>query len=142
MRCLRVAAVVMVLGGVVWAQEQSNPEELGRKYQDALEQLKSAQDRKNELATENEQLKARLGELEKLLDEHKRAAAEYAQQTFFLRSQYAAWQRFIQRYPRLATQWRAFLQNDVLGVPADLPDFVDPSLGLSWNRWPKEFNSK
>jgi len=50
-----------------FAQDQpnNNPEELNRKYQDALAQLKSAQDRKNELAAENEKLNARIADLEK-----------------------------------------------------------------------------
>jgi predicted nuclease with TOPRIM domain len=138
---LRVA-VVLVAASLARAQDPPNADELSRKYQDALEQLKSAQDRKNELATENEQLRARIAELESQLEDHKRAAAEYAQQTFFLRSHYAAWQSFVQRYPRLASQWRAFMQGDVLGAPADLPEFVDPSLGYSSTRWPSGHESK
>jgi hypothetical protein len=133
---LRAAAVMLVWSGVAVAQDQANPEELNRKYQDSLAQLKAAQDRKNELATENEQLKARITEMEKQLDEYKRSAADAARQTFLLRSQYAAWQSFLQRYPRLMSQWRVFLEGDVLSSPSTLPVFVDPYAPFTANGSP------
>ncbi len=113
-------AVITALSFVatVRAQEQINPDELNRKYQDALNQLKAAQDRKNELANENEKLKERMADVEKQLDEAKRQLAEHAQQTFRLRSQYAAWNNFIQRYPELAERWRAFLEADIFSIPS------------------------
>lgn len=136
MRWLRAAAVVLVFCGGARAQDQTNPEDLNRKYQDALNQLKAAQDRKNELASENEQLKARLAELEAQSEAHQRSAADYARQTFFLRSQYAAWQSFLQRYPRLLSQWQVFLEGNALAAPAQLPDFIDPAPPLSSVGWP------
>jgi|SRR5687767_14360841 hypothetical protein len=139
-------AVVLLLGissGAphVRAQDQANPEDLNRKYQDALAQLKAAQDRKNELANENEQLKARIAELEKQADEHRRAAAEYASTTFFYRSHYAAWQTFIERYPQLKARWRVFLEGDLL-APDDMPEMIDISPLSSLDRWPKSFEGK
>jgi hypothetical protein len=123
------------------AQNQPNPDDLSKKYEDALAQLKAAQDRKNELATENEQLKARIAELEKQADEHRRAAAEYAQNTFFLRSHYAAWQTFIDRYPQLKTRWRVFLEGGLLGQD-ELPEGFDLSPLTSVDRWPRGFEGK
>lgn len=143
MRWLRAAmVVVLVFCGAGWAQDQPNPEELNRKYQDALDQLKAAQDRKNELANENEQLKARIAELEKQLEDHKRASAQFAQQTFFLRSHYAAWESFIQRYPRLNAHWRVFLEADVLSAPAELPLFTDSLAPISSADTPQPLNHK
>jgi hypothetical protein len=135
------AVVIVLLTSGAGAQDQTTPEDLNRKYQDALAQLKGAQDRKNELATENDQLKARIAELEKQAEEHHRAAAEYAQQTFFLRSHYAAWQTFIERYPQLGVRWRVFLQGDLL-APDELPEMLDLSPLSSAERWPKSFEGK
>ncbi len=139
-----VAAVLLVttmMSSRVFAQDQPNTEDLNNKYQDALAQLKAAQDRKNELATENEQLKARIAELERHADEHRRAAAEYANSTFFLRSHFAAWQTFIERYPQLKTRWRVFLDGGLLD-PGDLPEGLELSPLTSAQRWPKSFEGK
>lgn len=128
MRLMWVAAVTLAVTGLVTAQEQSgNLEELNRKYQDALAQLKAAQDRKNELATENERLLMRLAETEKQLEQTKQQVAELAGQTFKLRSHYAAWQAFIRRYPLMQEKWQIFVQSNPLAVPADLPEMLDPS---------------
>lgn len=106
------------------AQDQSNsPEEVNRKYQDALSQLKAAQDRKNELATENEKLNARLAEMQKKLDQANREAASYAQRTFQLRCESAAWQTFLRRYPTLLERWKLFIEADPLSQPSELPEF-------------------
>lgn len=113
------------------AQDQSsNPEELNRKYQDALAQLKAAQDRKNELNTENERLHVRVAELEKQLEEMKRQHATFAEQTFRLRSHYAAWESFLHRYPQLLIRWKVFLERNPLAAPSELPDWVDPRESL------------
>ena len=143
-RAAAAAAVVFVTAFInppVFAQDQTNPEDLNNKYQDALAQLKAAQDRKNELATENEQLKARIAELERQADEHRRAAAEYANTTFFLRAHFAAWQTFIDRYPQLKSRWRVFLEGGLLD-PGDLPEGLELSPLTSAERWPKSFEAK
>ena len=138
---LAIVFVVTCLGPPVRAQNQPNQEDLSKKYEDALAQLKAAQDRKNELATENEQLKARIAEIEREANEHRRAAAEYAQNTFFLRSHYAAWQTFIERYPQLKTRWRVFLEGGLLGQD-ELPEGFDPSPLTAVDRWPRSFEAK
>ncbi len=127
MRWLWAAAVV--LGAVSWsaAQDQASPDELNHKYQDALTQLKAAQDRKNELATENDRLNAKLAELEKQIAEANRQAAGFAERTFQLRSNYAAWQSFLKRYPHLLEKWNLFIESDPLAAPADLPDLPPPA---------------
>jgi predicted nuclease with TOPRIM domain len=128
-----VAAALLLSAGLTLAQDASSPEQLKKLYDDALAQLKAAQDRKNELAQQNEQLTAKLGELQKQLDqlkgqmqELKRRDAESASKTFFLRSHFAAWQGFVDRYPELKARWKHFLETDLLSGQADLPQWTDP----------------
>jgi hypothetical protein len=113
------------------AQDSNNPEELKKSLTDALNQLKAAQDRKNELATENEKLKARITEQQKEIDESRRLAAECAQTTWFLRSHFAAWASFIQRYPKLKAQWDLFLESDPLSQPTTMPTYIDAMPDIS-----------
>jgi len=130
------AALVPVLilsAGLVLAQDAASPEQLKKLYGDALAQLKAAQDRKNELAQQNEQLTAKVAELQKQLDqsrgealELKRKDAESAEKTYFLRSHYAAWQGFVDRYPGLKARWKHFLETDLLNGQTDLPQWTDP----------------
>jgi len=138
---LAVGVLVILCSAPSFAQDQPNPDDLNKKYQDALAQLKAAQDRKNELANENEQLKARLAELEKQHEECKRTVAGHAEQTFFYRSHYAAWQSFIRRYPRLMLQWEAFLESDILS-PIGAVDPTDPASLLMPDRWQKSSEAK
>src|SRR5258708_34992366 len=86
----------------VLAEDEPKPDQLKQMYQDTLAQLKSAQERKTQLAAENEQLKAKVAELEKQLAatqaksaELEKQAAGFAEKTFFLRSHYAAWQELL-----------------------------------------------
>lgn len=121
------AAMMLIWAGAATparAQNEPGPEQLKKMYDDALVQLKAAQDRKNELAIENEKL-------QKQIDEFKRQAAGYAEKTYYLRSHYELWQRFIARYPQLAARWSVFLESDLLGVPGGMPEVIDPSWPLS-----------
>jgi hypothetical protein len=114
------------------AQDPSNnPDELNRKYQDALAQLKAAQDRKNELAIENEKMSARISELEKQLEESKRLSATFALQTFKLRSHYAAWEAFVKRYPTMSERWKLFLEADPLATPSQLPEMFESNVRVN-----------
>ena len=132
-----VTAVALTVGTLgtsfVLAQDANNPEQLKKLYADALAQLKTAQDRKNELATQNEQLTAKVAELQKQLDsargemlELRRQDAESAEKSFYLRSHHAAWQTFVERYPELKARWRHFLEKDVLAAGNELPELLDP----------------
>jgi septal ring factor EnvC (AmiA/AmiB activator) len=122
---------------LAFAQDEPKPEQLKKMYDDALVQLRQAQDRKNELAAENDKLNAKIADLQKQLDgakahveEVNRQAASYADKTFFLRSHYAAWRRFIQRYPKLEAEWRVFLEG---GSTESTPsqDLIDTDWPLS-----------
>jgi len=141
MRALAWAVTVLALAAgatLALAQDANNPEQLKKLYGDALTQLKAAQDRKNELATQNEQLNAKVGELQKQLDqargemlELKRRDAENAEKSFYLRSHHAAWQTFVERYPELKARWTQFLERDVLASGNDLPELLDPMWPLT-----------
>ena len=116
-------AIVMVLfvGGTASGQDAPQPDQLKKMYDQVLGQLRQAQDRKNELAAENDRLNAKVADLQKQLDTAKakidqsnRDAADFAERTFFLRSYYANWQEFIHHYPKLEARWQIFLQGDVV----------------------------
>src|SRR4051812_11662268 len=84
--------------------DKQDPEQLKKAYDDALVQLKAAQERKNQLAADNEKLAGQLSDLQRQMDrmkgemdQIKRTEAEQADRTFFFRSHYAAWQNFISR---------------------------------------------
>jgi septal ring factor EnvC (AmiA/AmiB activator) len=113
--------------------DEPKPEQLKQMYQDTLDQLKKSQERKTQLAAENEQLKARIADLEKQLQslqvhsaDLQKQADGYAEKTFFLRSHYAAWQEFLRRYPRLQIRWKLFLEDDALTPSQNTPPFIDP----------------
>src|SRR5439155_3651678 len=66
MRALCWAVVFLLVSAPVGlGQDVSRPEELKKMYDEALVQLKSAQDRKSQLAKENERLSAQVEELKK-----------------------------------------------------------------------------
>ena len=115
------------------AQDTPNPEQLKKMYDDALVQLKAAQERKNQLAAENEKLAAEVAGLKKQVDqmqgrmeELKRTDADHAEKTFFLRSHYAAWQAFVRRYPEMMVRWKVYIEADFPVVPTPAIDALDP----------------
>jgi septal ring factor EnvC (AmiA/AmiB activator) len=131
-------SVTMASPPAARAQEEPKPEQLKKMYDDTLGQLKDAQNRKNELATENERLNAKLAELKKQLDDAnakvqtlEEQVGGFAEQTFRLRSHYAAWQSFLRSYPDLISRWRLFLGNDSFSIPKDVPSLMDPQWPLS-----------
>jgi hypothetical protein len=136
---LRVAAGVVATLSILFLpsvsaaafQDGLTQEQLRKMYDDALVQLKASQDRKAELAGENEKLQARVAELEKQLGEARTELANQAERTFFLRSHYAAWQTFLSRYPSLLQRWRVFMEADVLTAPNEIPQWMDPDWPLS-----------
>jgi predicted nuclease with TOPRIM domain len=124
MRRLRAGLLVLgalAVAGPALAQDVPNPDELKKQYDEAVEQLKAAQDRKSELAAENEKLQARIADLERRLSERDREVAGFAERTWYYRAQYAAWQRFIERYPQMKQRWMSFLEAGALEGPSRPP---------------------
>src|SRR3954468_8579658 len=134
MRARTWAFLALLLSATVAvAQDAPKPEQLKKMYDDALAQLKAAQDRKTELAQENEQLKAQLAEVSKERDrlkgemvELRRQDAELAERTFFLRSQYTAWQQFLSGHLEFKARWELFLDTSLVNPRASVPEILDP----------------
>jgi len=101
-------ATVLLCGGLVFGQGEPQPD-YKKMYDDALVQLRQAQERKNDLAIQLTDAKKQLASDQTKLDEASRAAADFARKTFFLRAHYAAWQEFIGHYPNIQHQWEIFL---------------------------------
>jgi hypothetical protein len=106
------AAVLLLAVSVAWAQEGPGAGDLKKMYDDAVAQLKASQERKNELAAENEQLQKKLADIEKTLltlkarnDDLERESAGVAERTFSLRSTDAAWRDFVRLHPAIKAQW-------------------------------------
>lgn len=131
---LWVVAIVCLSAGVLPAEDKPNPDQLKKAYDDALGQLKAAQNSKNELARQNEKLSKEVEDLRKQLSaaqgqiqDLSRQVAENEQKDFDLRSCYAAWQAFLRARPELRLQWKLFLGDDPLALPAESRPLIDPN---------------
>ena len=91
-----------------------NADQLKRMYDDAVAQLRAAQDRRNELAKENEKLSSTIKDLQKQAQDAKAEAQTMAEQTFKMRLEYRAFQDFLKRYPGMDVRWRMFMRSDLL----------------------------
>jgi septal ring factor EnvC (AmiA/AmiB activator) len=136
-----VLAGILAMSGFAYAADPTPPDQLKKMYDDALAQLKSAQDRKNELAKENEDLKAKVEELGKDLaatqgqvQDLKRDVADNAAKDFYLRAYHAAWESFLHRYPDLLVKWNLFMKSDVTATSKLPPSLLDPA-------WPQDEDS-
>lgn len=92
--------LLLALAAVAPAQTPTAEE-----MQDLRNQLKAAQDRKNELATENGKLKQQIATLEKKAGEQAEKLTTSESRSYYLRQHYAAWQQFLEDYPALRQQW-------------------------------------
>lgn len=132
---------VLIVGmgmGLGWttpvrAQEEIKPEQLKKMYEDAVANLKAAQDRKNQLAEENEKLKADALRLEAQAREaHSRIdalegdAARFAARTYDMRLHLAAWDLFLRRHPGLRMKWELFLDSPIHGQQPPGTDLFAP----------------
>jgi septal ring factor EnvC (AmiA/AmiB activator) len=136
-----VVCLALMTAGVTARADNVKPDDVDRMFHDTLIQLKDAQNRKAELATENDKLTARVAELQKQLaaqsvqlDDARRQASALADRTLFLRSHYAAWEQFISAYPAVKTQWELFVRT-VAWASAPSPGiFMDPEWPISLQR--------
>jgi septal ring factor EnvC (AmiA/AmiB activator) len=111
--------LLFVTAPLARAADTPTPDQLKKMYDEVLVQLKNAQDRKNELAKENEGLKAKTEEMGRDLataqaqvQDLKRDLADNAEKDFYLRAYHAAWLTFLSRYPDLQVRWNLFLDQD------------------------------
>jgi septal ring factor EnvC (AmiA/AmiB activator) len=141
MRLVMIVSLAVLMAATSARGDNVKPDDLERMFHDTLIQLKEAQNRKAELATENEKLTARVAELEKQvsaqsvqLDEIKRQESALADKTLFLRSHYAAWEQFIAANPGVREQWEIFMRT-LAWVSAPEPGiFMDPEWPVSMER--------
>ncbi|HWE96871.1 MAG TPA: hypothetical protein VG269_23120 [Tepidisphaeraceae bacterium] len=136
--CVWVIAAVLLCATSGFADDAIKPEQMKKMYDDALAQLKAAQDRKAELAKENEALAAKVEELKKQLASAqdqiqtlKREVSDNDQKTFFLRSYHAAWESFIRQHPDLMAKWKMYLGDSVFSVPQEAPEVIPLNWPLS-----------
>jgi septal ring factor EnvC (AmiA/AmiB activator) len=147
--CMMIA--VCLLSGAARAQDKPNPDELKKAYDDALGQLRAAQDSKNALAKENDQLRRQVEDLKKQLaagqgqiENLKREVSDNDRKTFYLRACQGAWQNFLRAHPEVMVRWKAFLAGDVLALPQEQEpkfDFKFPESDEPTSFAPKPFGS-
>lgn len=144
MRPLCLFAVVCLMAATALAEDKPNPDQLKRAYDDALAQLKAAQDSKSVLAKENERLSKQIEDLKKQvaardgrIEELQRQVSDNDQKTFYLRAYQAAWQNFLRAHGDVLVRWKAFMAGDVLALPQD----QQPLLNLDYPQ-PEEPTSR
>jgi len=132
--CVWLLAGLCLAAGTALAEDKPNPEQLKKAYDDALVQLKAAQNSKNELSKENEKLARQVDELKKQLalaegqvQDLKRQVSDNDEKTYYLRSYCATWKAFLRAYPELMARWKSFLADDPLAAPAEARPLVDPN---------------
>lgn len=119
----RFGGLILVGTAMFWlpalavAADGLSSEQLKRMYDDTVVQLRTAQDRRNELARENEKLQARIAQLEKELEQTRENATAVADKTFQARAERAAFAEFLRSNPAVRLQWQAYLQQNLLGTP-------------------------
>jgi septal ring factor EnvC (AmiA/AmiB activator) len=141
--CPWLIAALLLVAGVARAEETPNPDQLKRAYEDALVQLRAAQDSKSALANDNEKLLKQVDDLKKQLadaqgqiENLKRQVSDNDQKTFAMRSYQAAWRNFLKARPDLLVSWRLFLGEDALAVPQERLQFMGPGWPLLDNSDP------
>lgn len=110
MRKVTGVILLLAMAAPVWAEGE---DQLQRMYDNALAQLRAAQERRNELAKENEKLTASVADLEKRLAEAKTDLASMTEKSFRLRAEYGAFQDFLRRYPAIDARWRSYMRQDM-----------------------------
>jgi hypothetical protein len=131
-------AVLLLATTSVFADDKPNPDQVQKAYDDALVQLKQAQNAKNDLAKENEKLSKQIDDLKKMLgvatariNGLERQVAENDEKTFQLRSIYAAWKSFMKLHPDLLVSWRLYLGSDALASPDPSASYEQDSLTIT-----------
>jgi len=137
---LWLVAALLLCSSIGFADEAIKPEQLKKMYDDALAQLKAAQDRKAELARENEILGAKLQEAQKQLaasqeqvQSLKRDLAESSDRSYVMLSYQNAWKNFLRHHPDWLLQWKLFLSRSVFSFPTEFPDYLSYDWSSGWD---------
>jgi TolA-binding protein len=102
---------LLALPLAVYAQGPS-AEQLQKQLDDANSQLKSAQDRKNELAQENQKLQKQLEDLRARSEQTRQRLETIENRAYYMREHYAAWQLFVEANPALRAMWVAHFNGE------------------------------
>lgn len=108
---VRVGSLLMICASVALAQNQPTLEQLQKSYEESLVQLKAAQDRKNELAMENQKLQKRIQELESERQHLQEQIQTLENRSYFLREHYASWQAFLDIHPSVQAMWSVYFKG-------------------------------
>jgi len=132
-----IAVCISALAGNAQADDQLKPDDLRQKYDETLVQLKAAQDRKAELAQENQKLTqenqklaqenqkltAKITDMEKQanqsnqlqlqIDSLQKELQSFTDTAYFWRLRYLAWTAFLDGFPTVKTQWGLYLDDSL-----------------------------
>ncbi|HUB27403.1 MAG TPA: hypothetical protein VL992_18400 [Tepidisphaeraceae bacterium] len=121
----------MALASTAFAQrDESKAEDWKKMYEDASTQLRAAQNRKAELASDNAKLTAQLEKRSAELDQLRHQTDTLTEQTSFLTAFYADWKSFIRLSPWISDQWTAYFGPTVPELPDPGPVLWDPAWPL------------
>ncbi len=102
---------VGVCASLAVAQNSPSAEQLQKQLDETNAQLRAAQDRKNELALENQKLQKRLTDTEQQTQAVREELDTLEYRAYFLREHYAAWQEFLEVNPPVKAMWSAFFNS-------------------------------
>jgi hypothetical protein len=135
-----VWAVMLALSTTPWAQAQDvrQPSDWKKLYEDALGQLRAAQTRKSDMATQIAQLSARVAALQTQLQAEQEQLDNLGIQnqllsdrTYYLGAIYGEWEAFTLQNGDVRGRWRAFLGDGLFGFHEDFPLVCDPQWPFS-----------
>lgn len=109
MRRSLAGLLLLAICSPVFGDGEVNVDQLNRMYDQAVAQLRAAQDRRNELAKENEKLTAQIRDMEKQILKAKTEAQAGDERTSKMRVEYDAFQDFLKRHPGVDLRWRLFV---------------------------------
>ena len=113
MRRMLAGLLLLAICSPIFGDVEVNPDQLKRMYDDAVAQLRAAQDGRNKLAKENENMTAQIRDLQKQVQDAKSEAQTMEERAYKIRLEYGAFQAFLKRYPHLNARWRMFTRTDL-----------------------------
>jgi peptidoglycan hydrolase CwlO-like protein len=110
----RAIALILValLAAPTVAQDQPTLEQTLKLLDQANEQLREMQNRKNELSQEIQRLQKKLTEGQQESEELRTRLASLENRSYFLREQNETWEQFLAQYPYVNSMWKQYLAGD------------------------------